>query len=77
MDIVKRIGNLHPDDFGMTTNGTRIEHLAPQLKEAGMRRLNISLHSLRAERFKWITSSVRFEETLKAISAAIEYGLTP
>jgi len=61
----------------MTTNGTRIEALAWELAEAGMKRLNISLHSLKEEKFKWITSSVRYEETLKAIGSAIEAGLTP
>ncbi len=59
VDIVREIGSLHPHDLGMTTNGTRIEVLAASLKEAGLKRLNISLHSLKEERFKWITSSQR------------------
>jgi cyclic pyranopterin phosphate synthase len=77
LDVVREIGSLHPDDLGMTTNGTRVELLAASLKEAGMKRLNISLHSLKEERFKWITSSVRLKETLGAISQAVEFGLTP
>lgn len=77
VEITRRIGELRPDDLAMTTNGTRIEALAWELAEAGMKRLNISLHSLKEEKFKWITSSVRYEETLKAIGSAIEAGLTP
>jgi cyclic pyranopterin phosphate synthase len=77
LDVVEEIGSLHPDDLGMTTNGTRVELLAASLKEAGMKRLNISLHSLKEDRFKWITSSVRLKETLRAISQAVEFGLTP
>jgi len=77
VEITQKLGALRPDDLAMTTNGTRIESLATQLKEAGMMRLNISLHSLKEERFKWITTSVRYEETLDAIRKAIEVGLTP
>ena len=77
LDVVRRIGSLHPDDLGMTTNGTRVELLSGPLKDAGMKRLNISLHSLREERFRWITSSVRLKETRAAISKAVEVGLTP
>jgi cyclic pyranopterin phosphate synthase len=77
IEITQKLGELHPDDLAMTTNGTRIEQVADQLKDAGMKRLNISLHSLREERFKWITSNVRFEETLAAVRKAIEVGLTP
>jgi cyclic pyranopterin phosphate synthase len=77
VEISRKIGELHPDDLAMTTNGTRIEKLAWDLRDAGMKRLNISIHSLKEERFKWITSSVRFKETLQAISAAIESGMTP
>ncbi len=77
LEITQKLGALHPDDLAMTTNGTRIELVASQLKEAGMKRLNISLHSLKEERFKWITTSVRYEETLQAIRAAIDVGLLP
>ncbi|HVP24013.1 MAG TPA: GTP 3',8-cyclase MoaA [Conexivisphaerales archaeon] len=77
IDIVAEIGALLPDDLGMTTNGTKVENLAEALKDAGMKRLNISLHSLKEDRFKWITSSVRLKETLAAISRAVECGLTP
>jgi cyclic pyranopterin phosphate synthase len=77
LEITQKLGALHPDDLAMTTNGTRIEQMAAQLKEAGMKRLNISLHSLKEERFKWITTNVRFKETLQAIRASVDVGLTP
>lgn len=77
VDVVQEIGLLHPADFGMTTNGTHLEHVAPRLKEAGMNRVNISLHSLKEDRFRKITSSVRLKPTLRAIERAVEVGLTP
>ncbi|MGA1975201.1 MAG: GTP 3',8-cyclase MoaA [Conexivisphaerales archaeon] len=77
VEITQKLGAMHPDDLAMTTNGTRIEQVASQLKEAGMKRLNISLHSLKEERFKWITTNVRFQETLRAIKTSIDVGMTP
>lgn len=77
VEIIDRIHNQQINEISMTTNGTNLAKLALDLKKAGLRRVNISLHSLNKERFKWITGVEKLEETLSAIKASINAGLTP
>ncbi|MEM1994636.1 MAG: GTP 3',8-cyclase MoaA [Nitrososphaerales archaeon] len=77
LDIIQKLGELHLKELSMTTNGTRLVELAADLKARGLNRVNISLHSLREERFNFITKTAKFDYTLKAISRAVEVGLTP
>lgn len=57
-----------------TTNGSQLEQHAKALKTAGVRRVNISLDSLDAERFKSITRVGSLEKVLRGIAAAKEVG---
>lgn len=57
-----------------TTNGSQLEQHAKALKAAGVRRVNISLDSLDAERFKSITRVGSLEKVLRGIAAAKEVG---
>lgn len=57
-----------------TTNGSQLEHQAQALKAAGVRRINISLDSLNAERFKNITRVGDLDKVLRGISAAKQAG---
>lgn len=57
-----------------TTNGSQLPKLAPQLKDAGVKRINISLDSLDAEKFKHITRTGKLEDVLAGIQAAIDTG---
>ncbi len=57
-----------------TTNGSQLPKLAEQLKDAGLKRINISLDSLNAEKFKRITRSGELEKVLVGIQAAIDAG---
>jgi cyclic pyranopterin phosphate synthase len=57
-----------------TTNGSQLPKLAPQLKDAGVKRINISLDSLDAEKFKRITRTGKLEDVLAGIQAAIDTG---
>lgn len=57
-----------------TTNGSQLEQLAPQLKKAGVSRINISLDSLKADRFKQITRVGDLEKVLRGIQAAKQTG---
>jgi cyclic pyranopterin phosphate synthase len=41
----------------MTTNGTQLARYATQLREAGMKRINVSLDSRREDRFRHITAA--------------------
>jgi len=65
------------DDISMTTNGVLLERYAMELKKAGLHRVNISLDSLRPERFHKITRVGKLDDVLKGIEAAREAELNP
>ena len=56
----------------LTTNGSRLEELAAPLRQAGVDRLNISLDTLRPERFSSLTRQGRLSDVLRGIAAAEE-----
>jgi len=58
----------------VTTNGSQLERLAADLRAAGVKRLNISLDSLNAERFARITRGGRLAQVLAGIDAARAVG---
>ena len=58
----------------LTTNGSRLEELAAPLRQAGVDRLNISLDTLRPERFSSLTRQGRLSDVLRGIAAAEEVG---
>ena len=58
----------------ITTNGSQLPKLAQQLKDAGVKRINISLDSLNAEKFKRITRTGKLEDVLAGLQAAIDVG---
>lgn len=65
------------DEITLTTNGVLLEDYARGLKDAGIRRINISLDSLKPERFLRITGRDYFDKVLAGIRAAQEEGLSP
>ena len=64
-------------DLSMTTNGATFRLLAEDLRAAGLGRVNISLDSLRRERFLAITRRDELERVLDGIDAAKEAGFDP
>jgi GTP 3',8-cyclase len=64
-------------DLSMTTNGIFLEELAQPLKDAGLRRVNISLDTLDPVKFSEITCGGDLNNVLKGIKAAKEAGLEP
>jgi cyclic pyranopterin phosphate synthase len=62
------------DELVTTTNGSQLEQQAQQLKNAGVRRINISLDTLKADRFKQITRAGDLAKVLRGIQAAKEAG---
>ena len=60
---------------GLTTNGYRLAALAPALREAGLTTLNVSLDSLRAERFDRLTGRNCLPAVLEGIEAALAAGI--
>jgi GTP 3',8-cyclase len=64
-------------ESSLTTNGTLLADLAYGLREAGLRRVNVSLDSLDPETYKKITGIDRLSDVLAGIDAALDAGLTP
>ncbi|MET1078091.1 MAG: GTP 3',8-cyclase MoaA [Pseudomonas sp.] len=62
------------DDLAITTNGSQLEAMAAALKMAGVKRLNISLDSLRADRFAAFTRRDSLAAVLRGIEAARAAG---
>jgi GTP 3',8-cyclase len=62
------------NDVSITTNGIALPRLAKPLKEAGVRRLNISLDTLSAEKFRYITRLGELDDVLRGIDAALGAG---
>jgi cyclic pyranopterin phosphate synthase len=65
------------EDLAMTTNGIGLSELAAPLKAAGLHRVNVSLDTIRRDRFAEITRRDRLPEVLAGIDAAIRAGLSP
>jgi cyclic pyranopterin phosphate synthase len=65
------------DDISMTTNAELLEQHAGDLKAAGLRRVNVSLDSLRRRRFRSITRVGNLGRVLRGIEASRRAGLGP
>ncbi len=65
------------DDIALSTNGLLLADQARGLRAAGLRRANISLDTLRDDRFTAIARRPGLEKVLAGIDAAIEAGLSP
>jgi len=65
------------DDISLTSNGTLLSKYAVELKEAGLKRVNVSLDTLERDKFKRITGMDKLEEVLSGIEAAHGTGLHP
>lgn len=64
-------------DLSLTTNGQGLAERAASLKTAGLMRINISLDTLQAERYREITGGGRLDPVLAGIDACLAVGLTP
>jgi len=64
-------------DIGLTTNGILFGEQAQQLFDAGLRRVNISLDALDAERFQQITRREGYEKVVESIHVAKQMGFDP
>jgi cyclic pyranopterin phosphate synthase len=65
------------EDLAMTTNAHFLHGRAQGLKDAGLRRITVSLDSLTSERFALLTGRNELSRVLDGIEAAIEAGLSP
>lgn len=75
LDIVSDLASIQDlNDLSMTTNALTLSKLAAPLKDAGLKRLNISIDSLQPERFSTLTRGGKLEKVLKGIDAAYAAG---
>jgi cyclic pyranopterin phosphate synthase len=75
-ELVRRLAALGVD-LSLTTNGATLRQLAGPLADAGLTRINISLDTLRHDRFVEITRRDELDHVLDGIDAALEAGLSP
>ncbi|HKE99437.1 MAG TPA: GTP 3',8-cyclase MoaA [Actinomycetes bacterium] len=76
VDIVAALGSLGVE-LSLTTNGFLLGRLAAPLAAAGLARANVSLDSLRRDRFEQITRRDALDRVLGGIDAALAAGLRP
>jgi len=76
--LVKMLSEIEGlEDLSLTTNGYLLEKLAPQLAEAGLKRVNVSLDTLDPVKFRKITRVGDLDLVLRGIDAAESAGLKP
>lgn len=77
-DLVRMISGIGGvREISMTTNGILLAKHAQKLKESGLHRINVSLDSLKKDRFQKITRMGELNAALKGINAAFKAGLDP
>ncbi len=78
VDLVRMLAGVPGvDDLAMTTNGILLGRYAADLAAAGLQRVNVSLDTLRPERFRRITARGELSEVWAGIEAARRAGLAP
>ena len=75
MNLIHDLGQL-PDlnELVITTNGSQLQRLSGQLRECGVRRINVSLDSLQSRKFRHITRHGNLDQVIAGIDAAIAAG---
>ena len=78
VDVVRSMASTEGiRSVSMTTNGVLLKKLAQPLAEAGLQRVNISVDTLNAEKFKRLTRWGKLEDVWEGVLAAEKAGLTP
>ena len=74
-DLVTRLARIDPlEEIALTTNAVHLEALAPDLLEAGLHRITVSLDTLRPDRFREMTRRDDLDQALAGIRAARRAG---
>ncbi|MGZ4979374.1 MAG: GTP 3',8-cyclase MoaA [Methylobacter sp.] len=75
LGLLQNIGRIESlNELVITTNGSQLETMAAPLKEAGVKRINISLDTLDADKFKVITRTGDLQQVLRGIQSAKSVG---
>lgn len=65
------------DTLALTTNGVRLEALAERLFASGVRRVNVSIDSLRRDRYARLTGRDCLDQVLRGVARALDVGFVP
>lgn len=75
LSLIDKIGQLENlGELVITTNGSQLQRTAKQLRESGVKRLNISLDSLNPRKFRHLTRHGNLDQVIAGVDAAIEAG---
>lgn len=78
VDLIKSLAGIEGiEDLSLTTNGILLSQYAEKLKEAGIKRINISLDTLKEDKFRQTTGNGSFCRVLEGICKAKEVGFHP
>ncbi len=78
VSLIEKIGKTKGiEKIALTTNGVFLKEVAKDLFDVGLRHINISLDTLRPERFLEITGSDQFSKVFDAIDTCIKIGFSP
>jgi cyclic pyranopterin phosphate synthase len=77
-ELIEKISKLQGiEELALTTNGILLSKYAKELKLAGLNRVNISLDTMNAEKYSYITRGGDLGDVMSGIHAAEEAGLNP
>lgn len=77
-NLVRYLSELPLEDISLTTNGFFLKEKARVLKEAGLRRITVSLHSLKDEVFsRLVGRNVKVSQIIEGIEESLKVGLKP
>ena len=78
VEFISRLSQIEElKDLSLTTNGILLKEFAQDLKKAGLQRVNISLDTLKKERFLQITRRDDFERVWEGIEESLRVGFSP
>ncbi len=77
VDLCSMIASRGVQDLALTTNATRLARFAQPLKDAGLMRINVSIDSLREDRFRTMTRGGDLKAVLDGLFAAQRVGFAP
>ena len=78
IDFVRQLSSVPGlSDIALTTNGSLLVPLALALKDAGLKRVNLSLDTVDPDHFRQLTCGGRLQDTLHGMEAALSVGLLP
>jgi cyclic pyranopterin phosphate synthase len=75
--LISSIKEIGISDLSLTTNGIILSKMAGELKQAGLDRVNISLDTMKQDRFRQITGGGSIEQVWESIREAENVGLSP